>query len=99
MNNQSSRSHSVFTLYITSVETTEEGLKRSKFARLYLIDLAGSERQKSTKTFGKQLKEASNINTSLLTLGKVIRALVEVANGHERFVHYRDSKLTHLLKV
>ena len=67
-------------------------------SRFNLIDLAGSERQKSAKTAGKELKEASAINKSLSALGNVINALVDNANGKERHIHYRDSKLTFLLK-
>src|SRR5690349_2202056 len=69
-----------------------------RFSRLNVIDLAGSERQKSTEATGQRLKEAGNINKSLSCLGNVIRALVDVAKGQTRHVHYRDSKLTFLLK-
>jgi kinesin family member 15 len=99
MNERSSRSHSVFTLYIQSKEVKEGGVTAVKYSRLHLIDLAGSERQKNTEASGKRLKEAANINKSLLTLGNVIRALVEIANGTEHVhVQYRDSRLTFLLK-
>lgn len=47
---------------------------------------------------GERLKEASNINKSLSTLGQVINALVEKSAGRYRHVHYRDSKLTFLLR-
>lgn len=47
---------------------------------------------------GERLKEASNINKSLSTLGQVINALVEKSVGRFRHVHYRDSKLTFLLR-
>lgn len=47
---------------------------------------------------GERLKEASNINKSLSTLGQVINALVEKSTGRFRHVHYRDSKLTFLLR-
>lgn len=69
-----------------------------RYSKLNLIDLAGSERQKSTNTAGARLKEAGNINKSLSALGNVIRALVDIADGKPRHVHYRDSKLTFLLK-
>ena len=81
-------------------------------SRFNLVDLAGSERQKLTATTGLRLKEAGNINKSLLgkaqyyrkqlnyavALGNVINALVDIANGKPRHVHYRDSKLTFLLR-
>ena len=44
-------------------------------------------------------QEAGSINRSLSALGNVIMALVEVAHGKSRHVHYRDSKLTFLLRV
>ncbi|EFC45884.1 kinesin [Naegleria gruberi] len=97
MNNQSSRSHSVFTIYMKSQETSEGGTK-TRTSRLNLIDLAGSERQSTSNTEGDRLKEACSINKSLSTLGKVIKDLVDVANGISRHVQYRDSKLTFLLK-
>ena len=66
---------------------------------LNLVDLAGSERQRDTRTAGLRLKEAGSINKSLSALGNVIMALVDIANGKSRHVHYRDSKLTFLLRV
>eukprot|EP00904_Undaria_pinnatifida_P004353 jgi/Undpi1/13919/HiC_scaffold_9.g03570.m1 len=99
MNRESSRSHAVFTLVIEATEVVEEeGLTRSRVARFNLVDLAGSERQKDTQASGERLKEASNINKSLSTLGQVINALVEKSAGRFRHVNYRDSKLTFLLR-
>ena len=97
MNKESSRSHSVFTLQIESKEKREDvwNFKNSFF---HLIDLAGSERQKLTETFGDRLKEAGMINKSLSSLGNVINSLVEISEGKTRHVPYRDSKLTFLLK-
>ena len=64
-----------------------------------MIDLAGSERQRDTLATGARLKEASTINKSLSALGNVIMSLVDIANtGTSRHVHYRDSKLTFLLR-
>ncbi|ABO97586.1 predicted protein, partial [Ostreococcus lucimarinus CCE9901] len=99
MNADSSRSHSVFTISVesrTKAHPTAPTTKKS--ALLHLVDLAGSERQKSTDAAGERLKEASAINKSLSALGNVIKALVDVADGKERHVPYRDSKLTFLLK-
>lgn len=62
-----------------------------------LVDLAGSERAGETGATGKRLKEAANINKSLSTLGSVIAALAK--GGEANFVPYRNSVLTHLLKV
>jgi kinesin family protein 15 len=99
MNHQSSRSHSVFTIHLQSEELREDGQNlRTRTSRFHLVDLAGSERQKDTGTTGEHLKEAGSINRSLLSLGNVITALVDIANGKHRYVRYRDSKLTFLLK-
>lgn len=59
-----------------------------------MIDLAGSERANKTKNRGKRLQEGAHINRSLLALGNCINAL----SGGARYVNYRDSKLTRLLK-
>jgi hypothetical protein len=88
----------VFTILLEARDKVD-GLKRSRTARFNLVDLAGSERQRDTKATGDRLKEASNINRSLSALGNVINALVVVEQGKQRHVHYRDSKLTFLLKV
>eukprot|EP00808_Paulinella_micropora_P000184 g70508.t1 len=100
MNRESSRSHCVFSLMITSKKTSPDGLTTERFSRFNLIDLAGSERQKMTNASGDRLQEASRINASLSALGNVIMALVDMARtGKKRHVHYRDSKLTFLLQV
>lgn len=85
-------------LFQLQQETAAGGLRNIRVSRLNLIDLAGSERQKDTNTEGSRLREAGNINKSLSTLGNVITALVSVANGRQRHVPYRDSKLTFLLR-
>jgi kinesin family protein 15 len=97
MNNESSRSHAVFSIYIEN-KSKENGKMRTKKSVFHLIDLAGSERQKFTETQGNRLKEAGMINKSLMQLGHVIKSLLEIAEGKARHIHYRDSKLTHLLK-
>ncbi|CAD8186553.1 unnamed protein product [Paramecium pentaurelia] len=91
MNLESSRSHSVFTIQF---EQRTKGMytRRSK---LNFVDLAGSERQKLTAATGERLKEAANINKSLTVLGLVINSLAE---NPKRFIPYRDSKLTFLLR-
>ncbi|XP_036006720.1 kinesin-like protein KIF15-B [Fundulus heteroclitus] len=97
MNRESSRSHAVFTMTLESKECRNEvvNIRRSQ---LNLVDLAGSERQKDTHAEGSRLKEASSINRSLMCLGQVIMALVDVSNGKSRHICYRESKLTFLLK-
>ncbi|XP_008398270.1 kinesin-like protein KIF15 isoform X1 [Poecilia reticulata] len=97
MNRESSRSHAVFTMTLESKESHNE-VVNIRSSQLNLVDLAGSERQKDTHTEGSRLKEASSINRSLMCLGQVIMALVDVSNGKSRHICYRDSKLTFLLK-
>ena len=93
MNETSSRSHAIFTIYIETSE--QQGNKTMiRAGKLNLVDLAGSERQKKTGAEGDRLKEAIKINMSLSALGNVINALVEGS----QHVPYRDSKLTLLLQ-
>ena len=88
MNENSSRSHTVFTIYL---ENKEQNLtKRSK---LCFVDLAGSERLREGEP--ERAKETCNINKSLLCLGKIVNKLSSRERWH---VSYRDSKLTFLLK-
>lgn len=78
MNDQSSRSHSVFTIMLKQIHhdiDTDETTERS--SRIRLVDLAGSERAKSTEATGQRLREGSSINKSLTTLGRVIAALAD----------------------
>lgn len=97
MNKESSRSHSVFTLVIES-KICQDGVSKYVTSQFHLIDLAGSERQKATDCAGERLKEAGMINKSLSALGNVINSLVDISEGKSRHIHYRDSKLTFLLK-
>nr|NP_001011659.1 kinesin-like protein 2 [Ciona intestinalis] len=97
MNRESSRSHAVFTLSIETKDKTGEVTKVRR-SLLNMVDLAGSERQRDTGTTGQRLKEAGNINKSLSVLGNVMMSLVDIENGKQRHVPYRDSKLTFLLK-
>ncbi|XP_034531581.1 kinesin-like protein KIF15-A [Notolabrus celidotus] len=97
MNRESSRSHAVFTMTLESKESINE-VVNIRMSQLNLVDLAGSERQKDTHAEGSRLKEASSINRSLMCLGQVIMALVDVSNGKNRHICYRDSKLTFLLR-
>lgn len=97
MNKESSRSHTVFTLHI-ECKDMRTGAINYRSSRFHLIDLAGSERQRASDAAGERLKEAGKINKSLSALGNVINSLVDIAEGKNRHVHYRDSKLTFLLK-
>lgn len=97
MNRESSRSHSVLTSIIES-KFNKDGLWNVKVSRFHIIDLAGSERAKHTDAKGERLKEAGMINKSLSALGNVINSLVDLSEGKARHIHYRDSKLTFLLR-
>ncbi|KAK9808845.1 hypothetical protein WJX72_004842 [[Myrmecia] bisecta] len=98
MNRESSRSHSVFTCSLEKKTTDGSGLTNLLFSRLNLVDLAGSELQRQSGAMGERLKEASSINKSLSTLGRVIMSLVEAQHGQQRHIPYRDSRLTFLLQ-
>lgn len=104
MNDTSSRSHAVFTIMLKQIHhdmETDETTER--MARIRLVDLAGSERAKATEATGARLREGSNINKSLTTLGRVIAALADPkqhrpGKRNKDVVPYRDSILTWLLK-
>ncbi|XP_010928361.1 kinesin-like protein KIN-4A isoform X2 [Elaeis guineensis] len=110
MNNQSSRSHAIFTITLEQMrkldpiiaadgvpieDVTEDFL----CAKFHLVDLAGSERAKRTGSDGLRFKEGVHINRGLLALGNVISALGDEKKRKEgAHVPYRDSKLTRLLQ-
>ena len=99
MNKDSSRSHSIFTIYVEAAEKDESAggdEEKIRAGKLNLVDLAGSERQSKTGATGARLKEATKINLSLSALGNVISALVD---GKSKHIPYRDSKLTRLLQA
>uniref|UniRef100_A0A452SQG9 Kinesin-like protein unc-104 n=1 Tax=Ursus americanus TaxID=9643 RepID=A0A452SQG9_URSAM len=101
MNEESSRSHAVFKITLThTLYDVKSGTSGEKVGKLSLVDLAGSERATKTGAAGDRLKEGSNINKSLTTLGLVISALADQSAGKNKnkFVPYRDSVLTWLLK-
>ncbi|KAG5198057.1 hypothetical protein JEQ12_007747, partial [Ovis aries] len=79
MNAYSSLPYSVLSVTIHMKETTGDGEELVKTGKLNLVDLAGSENSGRSGAVGKRAREAGNINQSLLTLGKVITALVERA--------------------
>ncbi|NXV30974.1 KI20A protein, partial [Rissa tridactyla] len=98
MNQNSSRSHSVFSIRILHLQRGgSEAVP--KISELSLCDLAGSERCKDQKS-GDRMKEANNINTSLHTLGRCIAALRQNQQSKlkQTVVPFRDSKLTRVFQ-
>ena len=101
MNEHSSRSHTILTVHIHSEEkaTSEDnkGVYITRHGKINFVDLAGSEMTKKTRSEGKTLEEANNINKSLMVLGYCISQLSSQKKS-DRGVHipYRDSKLTKL---
>ncbi|XP_004080661.1 kinesin-like protein KIF19 isoform X2 [Oryzias latipes] len=95
-NQTSSRSHAVLQVAVKQQSRSRDVSQEVRFARLFMIDLAGSERAAQTQNRGQRLKEGAHINRSLLALGNCINALSD-KNGN-KYVNYRDSKLTRLLK-
>ncbi|VAI30708.1 unnamed protein product [Triticum turgidum subsp. durum] len=110
MNNQSSRSHAIFTITLEQMRKADpimasDGMPIEEMnddylcAKLHLVDLAGSERAKRTGSDGLRFKEGVHINRGLLALGNVISALGDEKKRKEgAHVPYRDSKLTRLLQ-
>ncbi|XP_061526404.1 kinesin-like protein KIF23 isoform X2 [Phycodurus eques] len=105
LNRESSRSHSVFTLKLVQAPLDADGdhilqdKNQVNVSQLCLVDLAGSERTSRTRAEGNRLREAGNINQSLMTLRTCMEVLRENQRcGTNRMVPYRDSKVTHLFK-
>ena len=90
MNDHSSRSHLILSLYVRT-DNLNTGEKTA--SKLHLIDLAGSERLSRSNAMGERLKEAQNINTSLSLLGDVIQSLKQQSSH----IPYRNCKLTRIL--
>nr|XP_038937418.1 kinesin-like protein KIF23 isoform X9 [Rattus norvegicus] len=105
LNRESSRSHSVFSIKLVQAPLDADGdnvlqeKEQITISQLSLVDLAGSERTNRTKAEGNRLREAGNINQSLMTLRTCMEVLREnQMYGTNKMVPYRDSKLTHLFK-
>ncbi|KAH8051985.1 hypothetical protein JL722_10431 [Aureococcus anophagefferens] len=100
LNERSSRSHALITLYVDAESPPRGGRAApTTYGSVTFVDLAGSERLKETKSAGASMvKDAGHINKSLYTLGKVIRGL-ELMHRSAKApnVPYRDSALTKLL--
>lgn len=104
LNTESSRSHSVFNLRVVQAPMDNGGeiIQDEKYmviSQLALVDLAGSERTYRTNNTGERLREAGNINNSLMGLRNCIDILRENQKFNaNKMVPYRDNKLTHLFK-
>ncbi|XP_030577651.1 kinesin-like protein KIF23 isoform X2 [Archocentrus centrarchus] len=105
LNRESSRSHSVFTIKLAQAPLDADGdhilqdKNQVNVSQLCLVDLAGSERTNRTRAEGSRLREAGNINQSLMTLRTCMEVLRENQMcGTNKMVPYRDSKVTHLFK-
>lgn len=91
MNDESSRSHLIFSII---VESTNKQNGKKQLGKLSFIDLAGSESSKKTGTDKEGQLEANAINQSLSALGNVISALAEGA----KFIRYKENLLTRLMQ-
>lgn len=105
LNAESSRSHSVFTVRLVQapLDATGQEILQDKdkvlVTQLCLVDLAGSERTNRTKNSGERLKEAGQINQSLMVLRNCIDILREnQKTSSNKIVPYRESRMTHLFK-
>uniref|UniRef100_A0A3Q3W0Z8 Kinesin-like protein n=1 Tax=Mola mola TaxID=94237 RepID=A0A3Q3W0Z8_MOLML len=105
LNRESSRSHSVLIIKLAQAPLDADGdnilqdKNQVAVSQLCLVDLAGSERTGRTGAEGTRIREAGNINQSLLNLRTCIEILREnQICGTNRMVPYRDSKVTHLFK-
>ena len=101
LNHNSSRSHCIFTVKMVRVADKDQP-HMARVSMLSFCDLAGSERIKKTMNTGDRQKEAGNINTSLLVLGRCIKAIrhnqmIKDVRKHQ-IIPYRDSKLTRLFQ-
>ncbi|WVQ72707.1 hypothetical protein IAR50_002267 [Cryptococcus sp. DSM 104548] len=96
MNTESSRSHTILTVTVHVKESSMQrgGEDMLRIGKFNLVDLAGSEAIGRSGATDKRAREAGMINQSLLTLGRVISALVEKGSH----IPYRESKLTRLLQ-
>ncbi|XP_064645209.1 kinesin-like protein KIF23 isoform X2 [Lineus longissimus] len=105
LNASSSRSHSVFNIRLVQApldpigEEVVQDKEKICVSQLSLVDLAGSERTNRTKNHGERLREAGNINQTLMVLRTCIECLREnQKNSGNKMVPFRDSRLTHLFK-
>jgi hypothetical protein len=83
--------------------TLKQGRGSSVHSVFHVVDLAGAERSNRTKANFLQLKEANNINVSLMQLWRCLHGMKKKASAdgstsaNNDPIPYRESKLTHLL--
>nr|XP_047128892.1 kinesin-like protein KIF20B isoform X3 [Hydra vulgaris] len=96
LNQSSSRSHSIFSIKLLKIVDEQV----SRMSRISIVDLAGSERYCKTQAASDRLKEASNINSSIMTLGQCISALRynQIHPKCQTIIPFRESKLTRLFQ-
>ena len=95
MNEQSSRSHTIFTIQLSGTTRQGEGAGTVQIqSKLCIVDLAGSENIRATNAEGERSKEGGLNNKSLLALSMVISNLA----NNEHHVRFRDSRLTQILQ-
>ena len=97
-NSRSSRSHAIFRLFIESRAKifADDDSHTVRTSTLNLVDLAGSE--DGSATTGTRKREGGKINQSLLALTRVIQSLGLPEKKRPKYIGYRDSKLTRILK-
>ncbi|XP_044009997.1 kinesin-like protein KIF20A [Aphidius gifuensis] len=100
LNARSSRSHCIFKITVLKyyIENSPDTVEISQFS---FCDLAGSERLKKTLNVGDRLKEAQNINTSLMVFGRCLKSIYDgqcIKQRNEHTGPFRDSKLTRLFQ-
>ncbi|XP_044576972.1 kinesin-like protein KIF20B isoform X2 [Cotesia glomerata] len=102
LNARSSRSHCIFTVRLLRY-FSENDIKSVEMSTFTFCDLAGSERLKKTLNIGDRLKEAQNINTSLMVLGRCLKSIYEVQTVKQQRSEvigpFRESKLTRLFQT
>ncbi|XP_059111862.1 kinesin-like protein KIF12 isoform X2 [Peromyscus eremicus] len=100
LNQASSRSHALFTLYVSRPTTQQvpavDAGESPVGGKLCFVDLAGSEKVATTGSRGQLMLEANSINRSLLALGHCISLLLD-PQRRQSHIPFRDSKLTKLL--
>lgn len=88
LNSDSSRSHSILTVYLISETKEDDDHVLKKYGKISFVDLAGSERLKDSESQGEMVKETGNINKSLFMLGKVISCLSDKKKEGKQHIPY-----------